>query len=325
MDMAMKRIILSLLIICGVCAVSIAQTTPLGLTAAPSIMVIPSDNWCSLNGFMKSQVINGVEHYEPEYRKALLSSPELKMAISTVNRLMTKQGFNLVDLESTLKTIETEAAENSVTMSSSGSMINESPRETLARVARADLIFEMSWHINKIGPQSSVQWTLRALDSYSLKEVASAGSTSAKSIGVELSVLLEESIASNMPAFLDLLQGYFTQLKTLGREISLEVRIWDNAGFNFESDFEDDELGYFIKQWVKRNAVGGTTTPSLSSPNVLKYTNIRIPNVDAEGYQITASDWIHKLSRRLKKAPSVGGVTEYNKGLGTIILILGQK
>lgn len=321
----MKKILLSFLMICGVAASAVAQTPPAGQAAAPSIMVIPSDGWCSSNGFMKSQVINGVEYFEPEYRKALLSSPELKMAISTVNRLMSNEGFNLVDLESTLKNIEVENAENSVTMSSSGAMINESPRETLARVARADLIFEITWHVNKIGPQSSVLWTLRALDSYSLKEVASAGSTSAQSIGKELSVLLEESIASNMSSFLGLLKNYFTQLKTLGREIALEIRIWDNAGFNFESDFEDDELGYFIKQWVKRNAVGGTTTPSLSSPNVLKYTNIRIPNVDAEGYQITASDWIHKLSRRLKKAPTVGGVTEYSKGLGTIILILGTK
>lgn len=321
----MKKIFLSLLMICGVLATVMAQVPQTGQAAAPSIMVIPSDNWCSLNGFMKNQMVNGVEYYEPEYRKALLSSPELKMAISTVNRLMSKQGFNLVDLETTLKTMETEAAENTVTTSSSGAMISESPREMLARVARADLIFEITWNVNKIGPQSSVTWALRALDSYSLKEVASSGSTSAKSVGVELSVLLEESIASNMPAFLDLLKNYFTQLRTLGREISLEIRVWDNAGFNFESDYEDDELGYYIKQWVKRNAVGGTTTPSLSSPNVLKYTNIRIPNVDADGYQISASDWIHKLSRRLKKSPTIGGVTEYNKGLGTIILILGAK
>lgn len=310
--------------LCGF-GVAMAQTPATGQAAAPSIMVIPSDNWCASQGFLTEVSLNGVTHYQPEYRKALVSSSELKMAISTVNRLMSKQGFNLVDLEATLKNIEAENAENAVTMSSQGAMINESPREQLARVARADLIFEITWDVNKMGPYSSVQWTLRALDSYSLKEVASAGSTSAKSAGVEMSVLLEESIASNMPSFLDLLRNYFVQLKTLGREISLEFRVWDNAGFNFESDFEDDELGYVIKQWVKRNAVGGTTTPSQASPNVIKYTNIRIPNVDEEGYQISASDWVHKLSRKLKKSPTIGGVTEYGKGLGTIILILGAK
>ena len=318
----MKRVLIFVCLLCATVVTSVAQT---GAPAAPSIMVVPSDNWCQTQGYMSEVQLNGVTHYQPEYRKALVSSSELKMAISTVNRLMSKQGFNLVDLEATLKNIETENAENAVTMSSSGAMINESPREQLARVARADLIFEITWAVNKMGPYSSVQWTLRALDSYSLKEVASAGSTSAKSTGVEMSVLLEESIASNMPPFLDLLRNYFTQLRTLGREVSLEFRIWADAGFDFESDFEDDELGYVIKQWVKRNAVGGTVTPSQSSPNIIKYTNVRIPNVDADGYQLSAEDWMHKLARKLKKSPTIGGVTQYSKGLGTIILILGQK
>lgn len=322
----MKKIIAIIATMC-LSVAAFAQAGGSGAAAAPSIMVVPSDDWLQTHGFMEEVEFNGVTQFVPQYREALVKYPELKnVAISTVNRLMAKNNFRCKDLEATLKGIDAENARNSLTMNkSTGSGIAESPREQLARVASADIIMEVSWTVYETGPRKSIAWTIRALDSYTFKEVASAGSTTAQTVGIELSVMLEESIAANMAEFLDLLFEFFDQLTTYGREIALEFRIWDDAGYDFESDFADDELGFYITEWVLHNAIGGTMVPSLETENIIQYESVRVPNVDENGYQLTPSKWLRKLTRVLKKDPMVGGVTEERRGLGNVVIILGAK
>ena len=294
-----------------------------GQAAVPSIMVIPSDAWCNENGYMNVIENNGVRMYQTDYRGALIGSPDLKTVIAFVNNMMTEFGYRTVDLEATLKNIETENALNSVTMSSSGDGFAETPREMMSRVAKADLLLEVGWTMNVIGPKKSLTFSMRALDSYTQKEVASAIGTTSPSIAVELPVLLEEAVSSYSYDFSGQLRSFFDELLKYGREITLEIRVWENAGFNLESDMAEDMLGYMIEDWVYENAAGGARTPVTASENVLVFSGVRMPNVTPEGRQIDARYWTRPLVRMLRENWIDSKL--YTKGLGHVMIVLGQK
>ncbi len=291
--------------------------------AVPSIMVIPSDSWCNDNGFLTEIDNNGVKMYQADYRRALVSSPDLKVVIGFVNNMMTDFGYRTVDLEATLKNIETENALNSVTYSSMGDSFAETPREQMSRVAKADLWLEVGWIINTMGPRKSLTLSMRALDAYTQKDVASAQGTTAPSIAVELPLMLEEAVNSYIYEFKSQLQSFFSEIQQYGREITLEIRVWDNAGFNLESSMADDILGYMIEDWVYENASGGMKTPTTASENVMVFSGVRIPNVTPEGRQVDARYW----TRSLVKMLSSNGIDTklYTKGLGNVMIVLGQK
>ena len=291
--------------------------------AMPSVMVVPSDSWCNEHGFLRTEVHDGVTSYIADYRTALVSDPDLKIVISLVNGMMTERGFRLTDLESTLKNIETENTLNSVTLSSMGDMMAETPREQLSRVAKADIWLEVSWKINTLGPRKSLTFTMRALDAYTQKEVATAVGTSGETYAVELPVLLEEAVSSYIYDFTEQLTDYFREFQTNGREITLEVRVWENAGFNLVTDTGTAILGYMIEDWVMDNAAGGMMTPVTASENVLLFRGLRMPNATPEGRQIDARYWTRSLVRLMRSEQIDCKI--YTKGLGHVMIVLGQK
>lgn len=291
--------------------------------AMPSVMVVPSDSWCNEHGFLKTEVHDSVTSYIADYRRALVSDPDLKIVISLVNGMMTEHGFRLTDLESTLKNIETENTLNSVTLSSMGDMLAETPREQLSRVAKADIWIEISWKINNLGPRKSLTFTMRAIDAYTQKEVATAVGTSGETYAVELPVLLEEAVSSYIYDFTGQLADYFREFQANGREITLEVRVWDNAGFNLETDTGTDILSYIIEDWVMENAAGGMMTPVTASENVLLFRGLRMPNTTPEGRQTDARYWTRSLVRLMRNEQIDCKV--YTRGLGHVMIVLGQK
>ena len=80
----------------------------------PIIMVVPSDLWCNTNGYVQEMDVNGVQMVFPDYRKALREDAELLLVISKINEQMTEREFPLKNLESALKSLEIEEAENEI-------------------------------------------------------------------------------------------------------------------------------------------------------------------------------------------------------------------
>ena len=72
----MKRFILILLMLFGVTEFLVAQVK------RPTIMVVPSDVWCTTNGFMSEVENQGFKQLVPNYRLALQSDPILVSAIT---------------------------------------------------------------------------------------------------------------------------------------------------------------------------------------------------------------------------------------------------
>ncbi len=306
----MKRIVSILVALC------IATVSAFAQAALPSMMVVPSDSWCNEHGFMQIIEHDGVKNYVPQYRSALVEEPDLKVIVSLINSKMTNEGFRLVDLESTLKTLETDNTLDAVT----GPGMQETLREQLSRVAKCDIMLEVSWKMNTVGPKKSMTFNMRALDAYSQKEVATAIGTSGLTYTVELPVMLSEATDSYIGNFTQQLKSYFKELQTYGRELTFEVRVGNGSMNNLETEVAGDMLTYLIEDWVIENATGGAKTPDMASENVLRFKGVRMPCATPEGRPVDARFWIRPLLKILRE----NGIEHkvHTKGLGHVMIQL---
>ena len=191
----MKQLFFATLwILCTVSAFSQAKK--------PSIMIVPSDVWCNTNGYMMEFDNQGMSVKVPDYKKALQENSDLLLAISKINELMADRGFPLKNLESSLKSLESQAAEDAMLMSKEGGEIIENPIDALKAVAKADIWMQLTWSLNTIGPKKSITFNLQGLDAYTDKQIAGASGTGEPSFTAELPVILEEAVLSNIDNFI---------------------------------------------------------------------------------------------------------------------------
>ena len=76
----------------------------------PTIMVLPSDNWCEQRFFMTEFDNQGTKQKVPNYKQAFQEDTEIGQVISKIGSLMIDRGFPLKDAEQELKAIEARAA-----------------------------------------------------------------------------------------------------------------------------------------------------------------------------------------------------------------------
>ena len=144
----------------AVCALS-----AMGQAKKPTLMVVPSDAWCKEHGYEQTFDNQGTSEQIPDYRAALSTDKQLNAVISKINILMADRGFPLKDLQQTVKSIANLSTEDRlITSKSSGMSISESPLDRLRRTAKADILLEIDWTVNTVGPKSSITYNLRALD-----------------------------------------------------------------------------------------------------------------------------------------------------------------
>ena len=148
-----------------------------GQAKKPTLMVVPSDAWCKQHGYTQNFDNQGTTETVSDYKAAVSSDMQLNAVISKINNLMADRGFPLKDLQQTMKSISNDAAEDALITSKNGSQVAESPLDRLRRRAKADIILEIEWLVNKTGPKSSVTYNLRGLDAYSNKQIAGAEGT----------------------------------------------------------------------------------------------------------------------------------------------------
>ena len=64
----------------------------------PTIMVVPSDVWCTKNGYMSEYDNQGTKVSVPNYQAAVQENSDLLLVISKINELMAERGFPLKNL-----------------------------------------------------------------------------------------------------------------------------------------------------------------------------------------------------------------------------------
>lgn len=316
----MKKITLAILF-------AVMSVAAMAQAKKPTIMVMPSDLWCNKNGFMEIYNNQGVDEPIPNYRMALINSDELIPVISQINGLMADRGFPLKNLESEIKAINQNSAEMAAVTSKDGGGIQTNPLMQLRQRANADIIIQITWTINTVGPKRSITYTMQGLDSYTSKEIATSTGTGAPSFTAETAVLLSEAVSQHIDEFCDRLQAYFDDLFENGREVAMSINVFENDDdIDLETEFNGSELREIIENWISDNTVSHRYHLADDSEYHMTFDEVRIPLYDEAGKPIAANNFARQLVKYLKGAPcSISKVKAINQGQGKATLIIGNK
>mgnify|MGYP001241994133 FL=1 len=314
----MKKILL-------VCSIVLATiSTTFGQAKKPTIMVVPSDNWCIKNGYFMEYDNQGTTIKIPDYKKALQEDTDVLLVISAINNMMTERGFPLKNLESVLKTLESNAAEdNMMTSKETGSDVEETPMDKLKKVAKADIIMQLTWTVNTTGPKKSVTFILQGLDAYTDKQIAGAQGTGAPSFTAETPVLLQEAVTAHIDNFNASLQTHFDDMFENGREVIVKIQKWSDSEFDLESEVNGDELSYVIEDWMAANTVKNRFSVLDVTENMMTFEQVRMPLYNAKGRALDTRGFARELSKYLEGLGVPNKVVV--KGLGRATIILGGK
>lgn len=308
------------IIMCFVCL----YFTMFGQAKKPTLMVIPGDTWCTQNGYMTSYDMQGRTVKVADYEKALQEDMDLVNVITKIGELMAERGFPLKDMASSIRSINQNSVEDEMTVSSkSGSGLTETPLDKLLNRAKADIIVELSWKINKIGPKNSVTYTLRGIDAYTNKQIAATQGTGAQTFSAEIPILLEEAVLEHMDNFTAQLQKHFDDLLTNGREITLNIRMFDSgSGKTLEDEFGDSELSEVIDNWMAQNTVNHRYNLTDATESVMHFEQVRIPLYRPNGLPMDTRHFATELRKYLATNPFLLKAKVLTKGLGHADLII---
>jgi hypothetical protein len=216
--------------------------------------------------------------------------------------------------------------------SSSGSAIRESPIDVLKRTAQADIIMDIDFSVKIRGPQRFITYNLRAVDAYTNKVITAVAGDGKPSSSASVGLLLEEAVLNYMDDYTSALQNHFDDIFTNGREVVVVLRVWDNADVDFETDFEymgeTGMLGDIMDVWMDDNTVNSRFSRVSATENTIRYEQVRIPLFKmsfGRERAIDARGFINGLSTMLKAEPFNIQSKIYERGLGEVWLILGEK
>lgn len=314
----MKKLILFLVGLLFICTVVFSQAR------RPTIMVVPSDVWCNLNGYTMEFDDQGSKIVIPDYRAALQNEPDLLLVISKINELMADRGFPLKNLESSLRSLQNISAEDAMLTSRTGSEISQSPIDQLKQVAQADIWMQITWTVNQVGPKRSITFNFQGLDAYSNKQIAGASGTGEQSFTAELPILLEEAVISHLDNFNAQLQNHFDDMFTNGREVVLRILVWDSFDGDLYEDYDGEELGEIIENWLFDNTVQGRFSTTHATENMMLFEQVRIPLFDDRERAIDARRWARDLQRMLQRQYQIDSRLMM-RGLGQAQLVVGER
>ena len=216
-----------------------------GQARKPKLMVIPSDSWCRQNHCMIQYDNQGIVSEVANYSEAV-KNQDLRIVISTINNLMKDRGFELEDLDATKR-------------------------------AKPDIVLDIDYTINWSGPEASITYDLRGMDAATNKQISGANGVGAPSYSTEIASMLKEAVQANMNAFADRLQKHFEDMGENGREVIIEIKLFDSSDVDFETEFGDDELYDIIKNWMTDNTVKGRYSIDDATETHIRFSQVRIP------------------------------------------------
>lgn len=312
-----------IIIICSLCVCM----SVFGQAKKPKLMVMPSEAWCNSAGYMIEYDDQGVIKKIPDYGTALQENKDLLGVITNIGILMAESGFPLQDLQATLKGIQNRSVEdNLITSNATGASMAESPLDILRRTAKADIIIEVDWSIEKVGFDNCISYTLRGLDAYTYKQVAGAQGTGNPSYSAPIPEMLKQAVHANMSNFNDQLQKHFDDLFENGREVVIDIRVFDDgSGFNLETEYDGYELAEILDDWMAENTVQHRFSKADGTENFIIYDQVRIPLYRPNGAAMDTEAFVRELRRFIGREPYNLPGKIIPRGLGRSLLIIGEK
>ena len=155
----MKRIVFTLI------TLLMAEIISADEIKKPTVMILPSDNWCTQRYFTQSFDNQGTTVRVPDYQRAFTEDIELPQVISKVGGVLTGMGYSLKDAEMEIKSLGVKQAEdNAMSSKASGASIAETPLDVLKRRMKSDIVIQLWWNITKDPAGKVVSFTLEAFD-----------------------------------------------------------------------------------------------------------------------------------------------------------------
>ena len=309
-------------------ALSMFATTSsvFGQAKKPTLMILPSDNWCEQRFFNTEFDNQGTKQKVPNYKQAFQEDTEIGQVISKIGSLMIDRGFPLKDAEQELKAIEARNAEDNMTTSTaSGSSISESPLDKLKNKAKADIIIQIWWKVTKTDNGKVISFVLEAFDAYTSKRIASSTGNGTPNNTDIITVLLQNAILANIDPFAAQLQSHFDDMFNNGREILLTVKKWNSWDKNMETEIDGKEITDYVNEWLQKNTVKGKFSMADATENIIRCDQVRIPLYDANNNALDARQFTKGLQKYLKAAPFNFEVKLMTRGLGEAIIVIGEK
>lgn len=291
----------------------------------PTLMILPSDNWCNQRYFMTNYNDQGTTRKIPNYKQAFQEDTELAQVIAKLGAFMLSEGYTLKDAEQELKKLEQVSAEDNVTSSSnSGSDLSETPLDRLKKRAKSDIIIQIWWEINTAAGGNVIRYTLDAFDAYTGKRIASSTGNS-KASDKFIPDLLLKAVKDNFSVFNSQIDAYFNDMKKNGREVIVKIKTWKSWDKNLEEEYDGKELNEYITGWMKKNTIQGNFNTTDNSETYILFDQTRIPLFNESGEAMDARDFARGLQKYLKAAPFNITSKLMTRGLGEAIIVLGEK
>jgi hypothetical protein len=289
----------------------------------PTLMILPSDNWCAQRYFTTTFQNQGVQTVVPDYPTAFREDTELGGVISKVGELLTGLGYSLKDCEQEFKAMQSRIAEDNVAMSKTGASLVESTLDMLKRRTKSDIIIQIGWQVNKESNGHSVTFAMEAFDAYTSKRIATASGTSVASQEI-VPVLLENAVMQKITDFDTQMTQYYADLQANGREIVMTIRCWDSWGNDLETEYNGEELLDCIQNWLNDNTVNSAFNLTDATETMAQFEQIRIPFFDENGKAMDARVFATRLRKYLQQQYQITAKVMV-RGLGEANIILGEK
>lgn len=290
--------------------------------ALPALMVIPADQVLQRGGYISQISVNGETVTERKYNDYLLNDNDSKQIISSIQDEFIKVNFPLSDFEQTLKQLRNDSARDLA------DGISKDAKTELLSVAQPDIILEVDYDLkhslasHDYSNPRTVSYTLRAIDAYTNKVVAAISADQLK--GASAATCIAKSLDEEMKKFTNDIQNYFSNILTMGREVTIRVNVAEGSNINLSNEsIEGDTYADWIIDYVKTNTVKGAYKMQRNSDKELYFVNARIPLIQPDGTQYGVYDWSRDLSKNLRKNLGVKCANRA-QGLGEVVLTIKE-
>ena len=286
----------------------------------PAMLVIPSDQLLQQFGKLKQQEALGKTLQVRDYNGYLLTDQDSKFIISTIQSAFIQMGYPLNDLEQTLKSINEQEMLDAI------DGIQKDAKTILLTTAKPDIILELDYNIvtdrSSRDFKKSLTYTLRAIDAFSNKVVATIQQTNfeGNSKTTTPAALMEAALAKDTKGFTQQINNHFNTIIETGREITLRVTIDNGVNLTMSDECLDgDTYSDFIIDWVKVNTLLGAYNMNRNTETEMYFTNVKIKTLNDNGTQYSAYDFARELSKALNKGCGIKSRnTTQGLGMATI-------
>ena len=288
----------------------------------PSVMVFPSDGMLKRLGYLKEKKNQGVVGYDRQYQQALIDDQSLKFAIAVIEEEFAKVGFPLDNPEQTLKQIVVSSAVDEM------ANVSKDIRAELLNTARPDYLIELDYNLitdlKSRNLNRSLTYSVRALDVYSNKTIASISKTNVgkeQKTDNDAATLIKEAFPNNFQDFRSQITQHYADLLANGVEITLRLATKNSSGISIDDYCGDKEVGESVVDWMKDNTVNQTYKMSKNTSSEIFFTNVRIYSQDEKGQKFTAYDFANSLKNEIKSGCGLD-VSNKTQSIGDALIII---